>query len=215
MKKQLYNFIIKHGIRAMQRLFPEYFANQPLEATDRYIEYNFVMRNLPPLPATILDVGCAGSYFPLILAGAGYKVRGIDIRPYPLELDNFTFCDSNVLNCAWHTNPVDIAICVSTLEHIGIGGRYGVMEDLCADKKAVDIIMKLCNKAIFTIPFGKHKIIRPDTRIYDNNDINALFMGYKFKAEFWTDHGHWKKSLPIEKDVDNYNYDLACLVVEK
>jgi SAM-dependent methyltransferase len=212
MKEQIYNLITKYGIKAVQKCFPEYFARQPLQPTDRYVEYNFVSRFLPPLPATILDVGCSGSFFPLILAGLGYKVQGIDIRPYNFKADNFEFMIMDISKS--RLTPFDCITCISTLEHIGIGGRYGVKDDLTADILAVNNIMSMTDKAIFTVPFGKHKIIKPYTRIYSEADLWVLFGEYKTTMEFYR-HEDWTPMEPVERNNDAYTSDLCCMVVSK
>lgn len=213
MKEQIYNFITKYGIKAVQSIFPEYFARQPLQPTDRYVEYNFVARNLPPLGSTILDVGCSGSYFPLILAGLGYRVQGIDIRPYNFKADNFEFMIMDISKSK--LTPFDCITCISTLEHIGIGGRYGVKTNKSADAKAVQNIMSMTNKAIFTMPFGKSKTIEPYTRIYNKDDLWYLFGGYgKTTMEFYR-HEDWTQMEPAERNNDAYTSDLCCMVVTK
>lgn len=212
MKEKIYNLISKYGIKAIQAVFPEYFATQPLQPSDRYIEYNFVARNLPPPNATILDVGCSGSYFPLILAGLGYKVTGIDIRPYPLRVENFEFLIMDISKSK--LTPFDCITCVSTLEHIGIGGRYGVKDDLNADRWAVENIMSMTDKAIFTVPFGKPRVLKPYTKIYGTADLYRLFGKYKTVMEFYR-YEDWKEKKPIERDCDAYNTDLCCMVVKR
>ena len=218
MKEQIYNLITKYGIKAVQKCFPEYFARQPLQPTDRYVEYNFVSRFLPPLPATILDVGCSGSFYPLILAGLGYKVQGIDIRPYNFKAENFEFMIMDISKS--RLTPFDCITCISTLEHIGIGGRYGAKDDLTADQRAVDNIMSMTNKAIFTVPFGKSKVIRPYTRIYDTKDLLGLFGKYINTKEWvalmeFYRHEDWTPMEPVERNNDAYTSDLCCMVVTK
>jgi SAM-dependent methyltransferase len=212
MKERLYNLITKYGIKAVQKCFPEYFARQPLQPTDRYREYNFVSRFLPPLPATILDVGCSGSYFPLILAGLGYKVTGIDIRPYGMEAENFEFMIMDISRS--RLTPFDCITCVSTLEHIGVGGRYGVKDDPLADYWAVENIMKMTDRAIFTLPFGKPKIIKPYTRIYGVRELEGLFGSYRTLMEFYR-YEDWTPMEPVERNNDAYTSDLCCIVVSK
>jgi len=96
----VYRIVSRLGISLLRRLFPEYFAKEPLAPTDRYIEYPFIIRNLPKPPAKVLDVGCSGSFFPLLLASFGYDTYGIDIRNYPilnkLKFKNFTFVKGDI-----------------------------------------------------------------------------------------------------------------------
>lgn len=180
-KEIAYGFLSKLGVGIFQKIFPEYFAKEPLKPTDRYIEYDFVVRNLPKPPAKVLDVGCAGSFFPLLLAGFGYETYGIDIREYAItnkiNFDNFRFLREDIRKTSFADNFFDAVTAVSTIEHIGISGRHGSDEDLDADKKTMTQIKRVIKPGgvvLLTIPFGKAKIIRPNCRIYDEALVKQL-----------------------------------------
>ncbi|RJP28854.1 MAG: class I SAM-dependent methyltransferase [Candidatus Omnitrophota bacterium] len=200
-KEKAYEVISKSGIAVIQKIFPEYFAKQPLRPTDRYIEYSFATENLPSTPAKILDVGCAGSFFPLLLAGFGYQTYGLDIREYAItnkiSFKNFNFVKESVIKTSFQDNFFDAITAISTLEHIGISGRHGEKEDLQADKKALaEMVRILKNQGtiILTIPFGKAKIIRPYARIYDSKLVEELIKPLKIvkDAYFMIDEsGDW------------------------
>jgi len=192
-KETAYRLLSKWGIRTFQKVFPEYFAKEPLAPSDRYIEYPFVIKNLPKPPAKILDVGCAGSYFPLLLAGFGYEVWGTDLREYAIinkiKFDNFSFVKGDIRRTTFADNYFDAVTTISTIEHIGISGRYGEKEDLDGDRKAMEEMRRISKPAgiiILTIPFGKAKIIRPFSRIYDEALINQLVQGFEIiKEEYY------------------------------
>ena len=107
MKKQIYNLIAHSGIWFFNKFFPEYFAVEPLNPTDRHIEYPFIIENLPPPPAKILDVGCSGSLFPLILESLKYETYGIDIREYSSP-DRFFFTKGNICISPFKNDFFDI-----------------------------------------------------------------------------------------------------------
>lgn len=189
-KEKIYITLSKVGIAAFQKIFPEYFAKEPLAPTDRYIEYHFAIKNLPKPPAKILDVGCSGSFFPLLLAAFGYETYGIDIRNYPilnkLQFDNFTFVKEDIRKTSFPDSFFDAITAISTIEHIGISGRYGESQDLSDDKKAIDEMKRILKPKgiiILTIPFGKAKIIKPYCRIYDSNLIQQRVEGLKIEKE--------------------------------
>ena len=190
MKEALYNLISRTGVRALSKVFPEYFAREPLKPTDRYIEYPFLIRNLPKPPARVLDVGCAGSFFPLLLASFGYEAYGIDIREYAIinkiKFDNFQFDKNDIRKSSFPDDFFNVITAVSTVEHIGISGRHGESEDLSGDKKAIDEmkrILRLDGAILLTVPFGKAKIIKPYCRIYDPDAIRRLIKGLEIEKE--------------------------------
>lgn len=200
-KESAYEVVSKVGIAVIQKIFPEYFAKQPLKPTDRYIEYSFATENLPSAPAKILDVGCSGSFFPLLLAGFGYQAFGLDIREYAIinkiSFKNFNFVKESITKTGFSDNFFDAITAISTIEHIGIGGRHGEKEDLLADKKAMiemSRILKPQGVIILTIPFGEAKIIRPYARIYDSRLVQELIGPLQLVKEAYFMHdenGDW------------------------
>lgn len=189
-KKPLYQILAKFGINLFTKIFPEYFAQEPLAPSDRYLEYSFVIRNLPKPPAKILDVGCSGSFFPLILASFGYNTYGVDIRNYPilnkLKFNNFTFIKEDIRKTSFADKFFDVVTVISTIEHIGLSGRYGMAEDSKGDKKAIKEIKRILKPKgilLLTVPFGKAKIIKPYHKIYDRNLIKRLIKDLKVKKE--------------------------------
>lgn len=227
-KEFVYSFLSKTGIRAFQRIFPEYFAKEPLKPTDRYIEYPFVVRNLPKPPAKILDVGCSGSFFPLLLASFGCEVYGIDLREYAiinkLTINNFKFVKGDIRKTAFEDEYFDAVAAISTLEHIGLSGRYAGDDDPDGDKKAViemKRILKPKGIMLLTIPFGKAKIIKPYSRIYDANLIKQLIKDLKIESEEYCmqdKNDDWFKCSREEAEVvdaTSDRYPLCLLKIRK
>jgi ubiquinone/menaquinone biosynthesis C-methylase UbiE len=189
-KEYFYNLVAKTGVGVLSRLFPEYFAREPLAPTDRYIEYAFVIKNLPKPPIRILDIGCSGSFFPLLLASFGYETYGIDIRNYPilnkLDFENFKFTKSNSIDTQFPAEFFDTIVAISTLEHIGIGGRYAIVEDLGGDLKTMSEIWRILKpdgNVLLTVPYGKNTIIRPYMRLYYKERIREISRNFIIKKE--------------------------------
>ena len=190
LKEQLYKVLAKFGIKVFSKVFPEYFAKEPLAPSDRYLEYPFVIRNLPKPPAKLLDVGSSGSYFVLLLSSLGYDTCGFDVRVYPIlnkvKFENFSFVQGDIRKTAFPDAYFDIITAVSTIEHIGLSGRYGMNEEIDGDKKALQEmkrILKLGGVIILTVPFGKAKVFRPFHRIYGSAQIRELVNSFKIEEE--------------------------------
>lgn len=203
-KEKIYNSIALTGMKVLSFFFPEYFASEPVRITDRFIEYNFVSRNLPK-QGTILDVGCVGSSYPLILAGLGYDVTGVDIRSYDLfPINNFKFRQTDILNFYGKFNVI---LLISTLEHIGIGGRHGENEDLTKHIAVVNKLKDMLNPngvILVTLPYGQEvKIKRPFHRIYDKPLLAYLFPNAE--REYYR-----QSKLGWVKTNDEYG-ELCCL----
>jgi len=173
-KQKIYDLVSRFGIKTLVFLFPEYFAQDHIAPSDRYIEYPFVIRNLPRPPAKILDCGCAGSFFPLILSSFGYDTYAVDIRKYSilnrLEYQNFHFLRESICRTSFPPDYFDAISAISTLEHIGLSGDEKAMQE-------IKRIVKPEGSILITIPFGRAKILRPFSRIYDSNWVKKITKG--------------------------------------
>ncbi len=112
-------------------------------ADARVFEYSFVIGRLSQLPiGKVLDVGCSSRSNVLApaLASLGWKVYGIDTRQFNLTYPGFQFVQGDVTKMDFPEGFFDAVYAVSTLEHMGLAGRYGIQKnDLSADYKAISI----------------------------------------------------------------------------
>jgi len=183
-KEKLYNFIAHSGINIMHRCFPEYFATEPLRPTDRYVEYPWALTSIPR-GSKILDVGCAGSMFPLLINSLYGRVWGIDIRPHPMA-GEFYFLRGDICNSNHLDTWFDVVTAISTIEHIGIGGRYGVVPHAEGDAKAIKEIYRILKPGgmfLMTVPFGEEYRITPTHRIYNASMMETLLHDFDYEYE--------------------------------
>ncbi len=198
----------------------------PSEIPDRMIEYAFIMRELKAKCGRILDVGCTAPYniIPLILAESGFEVCGIDIRDFKIRHPNFTFYKGDIRRTNFQDNFFDWVIAVSSIEHIGMKGRYDSREDPLGDRKAIlemIRILKKDGKILMTVPFGKTRVIGSSHRVYDSIGLNSLIKRLKIiKEEFYIKNrkGYWIKynrKIATSFDSPNKGYAIACLKLTK
>lgn len=204
-KEEIYKLIAHSGIWAMQTIFPEYFATEPLRPTDRYIEYPWLLKHLPKDERLdILDVGSSGSMLPYLMNALGHKVSSIDIRPrQDVEANKeITFYHRDICNSCLPDNYFDIVTAISTIEHIGLEGRYGV-DKQNSDIKAIEEIHRILkpNGILFmSVPFGKNKTTKTH-HIYNGLAIPRLLCNFTYFNKF-------------EKSPEA-NYDLALIEAVK
>jgi SAM-dependent methyltransferase len=175
MKEKIYEIIANSGIWFLYKFFPEYFAKEPLGHTDRYIEYPFALSYVSLWSKSrVLDVGSAGSMFPLLIKSLGHDVNVIDIRKCNYDgivSDKESICKSHFIE-----DNFDIITAISTIEHIGLKGRYGVNEN-DSDTKAIEEIHRILRPNgmfIMTVPFGDEYRETKFHRIYDGVRIKSL-----------------------------------------
>lgn len=194
---------------------------------DRMVEYPFVFRELKIASGKVLDVGCTSPYniLPLILADKGLEVHGIDGREFRVRHSNFKFHQEDIRKTSFPDSYFDCVIAISTIEHVGLAGRYEAHFDREGDKNAIREIcriMKDDGNLILTLPFGKAKIVRPFHRIYDRKGLQRLTAGLTILSkEFYikNNDGYWVKC--GEREAERIDATLtqesavACLNLSK
>jgi len=182
----------------------------------RIIEYAFIIRKLHATPrGKVLDVGCTARFncLPAALVSLGWDVWGIDTRDFKFKHPGFHFVLGDIRKTDLPDSFFDVVYAVSALEHIGLGGRYGVAkEDPQGDAKTVEEIARILRPGgilLCSVPFAREaKIIKPLARIYDRSSLHGLFHAWVVKEELWYHRvdGYWTP-LPEEEIVKMENPD--------
>lgn len=193
-------------------------------AGDRGVEFNWARSNLPRGGSgkVLLDIGpgprAEMSRYALSL---GYKVIAFDLLDVNCSHANYEFHKMNFLR---YRRPkgfkVDYIYNVSSIEHFGLAGRYGVEENVTnADLQAMERLlgwMHKDTKMIVTLPLGIDTIVRPWHRVYGKKRLPRLFKGYEVVAQqYWAKSGGVDKfhsvtqgtalgTVPIEGDLRYY-----------
>lgn len=68
-----------------------------ISLSERFVEYAFVLQNIDEGKLKVLDVGCHGTLFPIMLASLGYNVVGIDLKSYGYTHPHFKFVKGDIL----------------------------------------------------------------------------------------------------------------------
>ena len=156
---------------------------------ERVLEYSFAISKIAQMkPGNLLDVGCVArmNLIPAVACELGWKVQGIDIRNYNFEHPNFTFMKGSILGPLLRKDTFDVITCISTLEHIGIKGRYGEKCIPWGDRSTFNRVRELLqDKGAFlvTLPFGKEYQVTSLNRIYDRDNLDWLCKGWKVVDE--------------------------------
>ncbi len=191
---------------------------------EKALDWGWVCVNLPPSPQRGLDVGCGESPTVPAMLALGYEVTAVDLE-YPLDRQlaglNFVRGDFNKVLLE---PGFDVVVACSTVEHIGLSGRYGSAEDTDGDVRAMSKIAALIKPegvVILTVPVGKDAVFRPWHRVYGRQRIGSLLNGFqilKSQAYIKQPWGPWQATTldaALDFAADQVRYALGQMVLRK
>jgi 2-polyprenyl-3-methyl-5-hydroxy-6-metoxy-1,4-benzoquinol methylase len=148
---------------------------------ERIIEIPYALRALAAAPASarVLDVGSAESTLALSLACLGYEVTAVDPRGYPFEHPRLRV-ESRGVEHLQDEAMFDAVLCLSTIEHIGVGA-YGQPAAESTDRAAMRKIRELTRPGgllVLSTPFGRAQPGAAD-RQYDRAGLDELLAGWE------------------------------------
>lgn len=150
-------------------------APRVVSVSERILESIFVHTRLPPAPAGVLDLGCAESTNPLEMAGLGYRVVGVDLRPVALAHPSFAVVRADAARLPFADASFDVAVSLSTIEHVGLDW-YAEAGRAASDERAVGEVARVLrpgSRFILTLPFGEDAQT-PVQRIYGPDRLAKL-----------------------------------------
>jgi len=214
--------------RSALKLGRAFFESDPLSnplTGDRCIEYAFVVRNLVGLDKKrykrVLDVGCLASPLTTIVKEIGFVVDGIDLLPSPYVYEGINYIQADFLSADFKDSLYDVVILCSTVEHIGLEGRYGSPSIKDGDIKALEKVKQVLKSGgilVLTVPYGQEKTIKRLHRVYNKNGELLQYVYANFKVEvedFYKNNSQniWVKCGEVEAErvspaEDNYALGL-------
>ena len=211
--------------RVARLLYSAVAWNYDLVVVERVVEIPFVLQNLPPgAHARILDFGCTESPLPIHLASLGYRVTGVDLRPYPYSHPGFRFVHGDFIHARFPDAEFDAVVAVSAIEHCGLG-QYGETESVHDDVAIVREIQRVLRpggRLLLTVPFGQ----AGQTawyRVYDKSRLNSLLASFAVqKIDYYVGENRrdWRPADEAEiARVDSvspgFTQGVACVVAVK
>jgi SAM-dependent methyltransferase len=171
---------------------------------DRAIEFPWCIRNFNSnKKLRILDVGCVQSPLTGMAWRLGHDIVSVDLREIEYEMPGVEFVKKDVTTLDFSTNPFDLIIFCSTIEHVGLLGRYSSNDKEDGDIRAINLCknwLKKDGKIILTIPVGQDAIIRPYHRIYGEKTLPNLINNYNIlNQEYWAKR-EYNKWVQVNKE---------------
>lgn len=201
---------------------------------DRDIEWTWVGAHMPSGPGRAFDFGTGESNLAFQAALRGFRVTSIDLTAANrfFTHPDVRYLQADLLSMAIPKDSLDLVINCSTVEHVGLSGRYGVTdrrED--GDLEAMLILrrgMKRGATMLLTIPVGRDQVFDPLCRVYGKQRLPLLLRGFSVvKEEYWRkkDSNVWVKcaktdALAFQASAGSWDYReniyaLGCLVLKK
>lgn len=150
---------------------------------ERIVEMPYAFRALRGLEAgeKILDVGSVESTVALSLAGLGYAITALDLRAYPFEHPNLELAVSRLEDFQQEPDSYAAVLCISTIEHVGLGWYGEARQELQADRDAMAILRGLTRpggRLVLTVPYGRVAKVDDVQRTYDAEGLEGLLDGW-------------------------------------
>lgn len=159
---------------------------------ERAVEWSFISAHMPSGPGEALDFGPEYSHLGLIAARRGFRVTALDLEPHPplWEHGDVACVQGDILRIELPCRHFSLVINCSSIEHVGLAGRYGTVEerpdgDLEAMAKIRDA-MTPGGVMLLTTPVGRDAVFRPLHRVYGPERLPRLLRGFSVEhTEFW------------------------------
>ena len=162
-------------------------------AGDRDIEWAFISSRLPMGQGRVLDFGSGYGNMSIHAIQKGHRVVAIDLQAnaFPWSHPNLEILQGDLMQLDLPNNSFDFVLNCSTVEHVGLAGRYGVAtEETDGDLVAMQrlrALTKQSGKMLMTIPCGRDASIAPWHRVYGVARLPKLLDGFVVEEEYyWT-----------------------------
>jgi hypothetical protein len=160
---------------------------------DRNVEWSWVAAHLPETPGAVLDFGSGDAFLGLMAAMKGGRVTALDLQrvQLPYEIRSLETRTGDILDMDFDEKQFDVIINCSSVEHVGLAGRYGSKDVPDGDLIAMDRLRRLLRAPggimILTVPIGKDSVFHPWHRVYGTNRLHLLLRGFEFiRKEYWS-----------------------------
>jgi hypothetical protein len=190
---------------------------------DRWVEWSFCFARMADGPGTTLDFGADIGFLALAAAQRGHDVVAFDRLPSALDYAHprVEHVQGDVLTHDFGDRRFDQIVNCSSVEHVGLGGRYGSSDDPEGDLEAMRVLRSVLapeGRMIMTIPVGRDIVCAPQHRIYGARRLPALLDGYGVAEEqFWHKAGGaWRpceRSTALATEGSSAFYSLGLFVL--
>ena len=160
-------------------------------AGDREVEWTWTLAHVHRGPGSLLDFGSGNGMMALGASFAGNAVVAVDLEPeqYPFHPWRIEYVHGDFNDLELEQRSFDQILNCSSVEHVGLAGRYGSVDDPDGDLRAMEKmarILKPDGEMILTVPLGRDAVHPPLHRIYGEERLPRLLEHWQVREEsYW------------------------------
>lgn len=201
---------------------------------ERNVEWTFLSTEMPSGPGEALEFGCEQGYLSLLAACKGFHVIANDLQNqgFTWKHSQVDFVEGDFLKLDLPQEHFDLAINCSSVEHVGVPGRYGITTEEedgdIAVMKRLAHVLKPQGLLLMTAPCGKDTVMAPWCRVYGAQRLPLLFERFQMvKQSYWVkdvenrwiacDRAQALDFKPVYNSSDPHGcaYALGCFVLRR
>ena len=181
-------FVKRFGYKVV-RFGEKFDRNSSLTLSgDRDLEWSWVISKAPNSTKRTLDFGPGNSTIPIALSFISEEVVCLDLNKPEINygVKNIKHILGDVTSPPAGLGKFDLIVNCSSIEHVGLPGRYGSTEISDGDLIGMENLHHLMNesaKMLLTVPVGKDGVYLPNHRVYGIDRLPQLLSGFKIENE--------------------------------
>jgi SAM-dependent methyltransferase len=173
--------------------FTGHSRTQRTLAGDREVEYAWTLAHVAQGPGRVFDFGSGPGITALCASFARNTIVAVDLEDeqYAFSGHDIEYVRGDFNKLEWEPASFDQILNCSSIEHVGLAGRYGSPDDPDGDLRAMEKmagLLKPGGDMVLTLPVGRDGVYAPWHRVYGENRLARLL-------EFWAvqKESYWAK----------------------
>ena len=160
-------------------------------AGDREIEWTWTLAHIRQGGGRVLDFGSGNGMMALGALFAGDDAVAVDLLPeqYPFDPHRIDYVQGDFNELEFERGSFDQILNCSSIEHVGLSGRYGSPDEPDGDLRAMGKMAELLKPdgdMVLTIPVGLDAVHAPNHRIYGEQRLPRLLERWEVReASYW------------------------------
>ncbi len=173
------------------------------------MEWPWCIARLPSTRERVLDFGSGNGFLSLAAAYRGHDVVSVDLEPkqFLFETERIDYRQGDFNEMPFESESFGHVINCSSIEHVGLAGRYGSADDGDGDIRAMAKmadILRAGGTMSLAIPVGRDGVYAPWHRVYGSERLPRLLERFEIETE-----RYWAKVQPSVWETVSREYALA------